>query len=115
MIQAQLQILKVFFSRVWHCEKICVLSGKSFLLTCVSDLLVLLKHGAFHVSLFLQEVFIQISVNNMFFFKACNNVMTFKDAVYSRKALRRWRSCPKILVNPGSGLCTFFGLLDLSC
>lgn len=62
VIQAQLQ---VFFCRVWHCEKVCILSGKSFLLTCVADLLVLLKHGAFRVSLFLQEVCIQISVNNM--------------------------------------------------
>lgn len=38
VIQAQLQILKVFFCRVWCYEKVCVLSGKSFLLTCSSDL-----------------------------------------------------------------------------
>lgn len=65
--QAQLWILKVFFFRVWCCEKVCILSGKSFLLPCVADLLVLLKHGAFSVSLFLQEVCIQVSVNNVIF------------------------------------------------
>lgn len=47
----------------------------------VGDLLMLLNHGAFCVSLFLQEVCIQISANKMFF-KARKNLMTFNMMLF---------------------------------